>query len=144
VVLSGGAGEVRLAWEVARHMATVPLIAAGNLGLSQAIALIARCDLLLCGDSGPMHVAAAVGTPVVALFGPTDPARWGPRTPDSRVVRRRVFCGPRPACSAGPHPTCPRANPVCMSAITVEEVLLAAEAALTGRAERGLSLQEVR
>ncbi len=63
---------------------------------------------------------------------------------DSRVVRRRVFCGPRPACSAGPHPACPRGNPACMNAITAEEVLLEAEALLAERAEEGSSLQEVR
>ena len=133
VVLTGGPGEVRLAWEVARHTETSPAVVAGNLTLSQSVALIERCDLLLCGDSGPMHIAAAVGTPLVALFGPTDPRHWGPRAPRSRVVRRRLFCGPRPACIAGPHPECPRGRAVCIQDIPVEEVVEAAEALLSDR-----------
>lgn len=133
VVLTGGPGEVRLAWEVARHTGTSPAVLAGNLTLSQSVALIERCDLLLCGDSGPMHIAAAVGTPLVALFGPTDPRHWGPRAPRSRVVRRRLSCGPRPACIAGGRPECPRGRAVCMQDIPVEEVVEAAEALLSDR-----------
>jgi len=133
VILTGGPGEVRLAWEVARHTETSPVVVAGNLTLSQSVALIERCDLLLCGDSGPMHIAAAVGTPLVALFGPTDPRHWGPRTPRHRVVRRRLSCGPRAACIAGPHPECPRGRAACIQDITVEEVVEAAEALLSDR-----------
>lgn len=127
VILTGGPGEVKLAWEVARHTETSPAVVAGNLTLSQSVALIERCDLFLCGDSGPMHIAAAVGTPLVALFGPTDPRFWGPRTQSSRVVRRRLFCGPRPACLAGPYPECPRGESVCIRDIPEEEVVEAAE-----------------
>ncbi|MBI2950525.1 glycosyltransferase family 9 protein [bacterium] len=133
VILTGGPGEVRLAWEVARHTETSPVVVAGNLTLSQSVALIERCDLLLCGDSGPMHIAAAVGTPLVALFGPTDPRHWGPRTPRHRVVRRRLFCGPRAACIAGPRPECPRGRAACIQDISVEEVVEAAEALLSDR-----------
>ena len=139
VVLTGGPGEVKLAWEIASHQASSPVIAAGNLTLPQFLALIERCDLLVCGDSGPMHLADALGTPLVALFGPTDPAHWGPRSPISRVVRRNMICGPRSACAAGPSPECPRGEAFCIREISVGEVLEASEA-LLGESRRSFAV----
>ena len=55
--------------------------------LAQMIALLRRADLVIAGDTGPLHVAAALGRPVVALFGPTDPARTGPWGTHARVLR---------------------------------------------------------
>ena len=55
--------------------------------LVQLIALIRRAALVIAGDTGPTHLAAALGRPVLALFGPTDPARTGPRGPSARVLR---------------------------------------------------------
>jgi heptosyltransferase-2 len=85
-------------------------------------ALLAALDLLVCGDTGVGHLAAALGTPVVALFGPTDPALSSPRGPVI-VIRRPAPCTPCP------YRRCPIDHP-CMRALTADEVAAAAEARL--------------
>ncbi|MGZ9204857.1 MAG: glycosyltransferase family 9 protein, partial [Nitrospira sp.] len=69
---------------------------------------------------GAMHIAAAMGTPVVALFGPTYPRRWGPRGGPAQVIYKGLDCR---ACN---HPTCLRGDDRCMQQITVDEVFAAA------------------
>jgi ADP-heptose:LPS heptosyltransferase len=70
----------------------------------------------VAADTGPLHLACAVGTPVVALFGPTDPERNGPFREEDRVVRRTPVCAPcyRRSCPV---------HPGVMAGITVDEVL---------------------
>jgi heptosyltransferase-2 len=89
-------------------------------------ALLALGRLLVSNDSGPMHLAAAVGTPVVAFFGPTDPGRTAPTGSASRVLDRYVFCSPcfRSKCPYGHE---------CMKEITVDMALAACEEILAGR-----------
>jgi ADP-heptose:LPS heptosyltransferase len=82
-----------------------------------------RARLVVAADTGPLHLACAVGTPVVALFGPTDPGRNGPFAPGDAVVRRTPACAP---CYSR---TCPRHAGV-MEGIAVAEVLAAAHARL--------------
>ncbi|WP_446009498.1 glycosyltransferase family 9 protein [Candidatus Electrothrix sp.] len=74
----GGAQDKEYIASIAQHMTTEPLIAAGQLTLPQSVALIQRASLYIGLDSGPMHIAALTGTPVVALFGPTHPDKVGP------------------------------------------------------------------
>ena len=62
--------------------------------LREYVALSRRARLVVAADTGPLHIACAVGTPVVALFGPTDPERNGPYRPEDRVVRRTPSCAP--------------------------------------------------
>jgi ADP-heptose:LPS heptosyltransferase len=83
-------------------------------------ALFARARLVVANDSGPAHLAAAVGTPVVAFFGPTDPGRTAPSGGRVRVLDRYVFCSP---CF---RETCPYGHE-CMEEITVEDALRACE-----------------
>lgn len=84
VVVAGGPGEEDLVRHVAGLTAQAPprgVLIAPRLDLLELAALIERCDLFIGPDTGPMHIAWAVGTPVLALFGPTDPALnapWGP------------------------------------------------------------------
>jgi len=66
----------------------------GKLTLMQLKALLARAALFITNDSGPMHIAAAVQTPVLALFGPTDPKIYGPLGSQHRVVRLELPCSP--------------------------------------------------
>lgn len=87
-------------------------------------AVLARARLLVSNDSGPMHLAAAVGTPVVAFFGPTDPGRTAPAGSPSRILDRYVFCSPcyLKACPYGHE---------CMKEISVEDALRAVEEVLS-------------
>ena len=89
-----------------------------------------RARLVVAADTGPLHLACAVGTPVVALFGPTDPARNGPFAPEDVVVRRTPPCAP---CYSR---TCARHAGV-MDEIAVAEVLAAAEGRLAVAREQG-------
>jgi ADP-heptose:LPS heptosyltransferase len=89
-------------------------------------AIYEECDLVIGADTGPLHLAAALGVPVVGLYGPKDPAiyaPWDARTAAAApVVRRPVHCSP---CNRR---TCP--NVICMPAIQVEDVVEAARASL--------------
>ncbi|MDE0088888.1 MAG: lipopolysaccharide heptosyltransferase II [Candidatus Poribacteria bacterium] len=65
--------------------------------IRELAALLSRCDLVVCNDSGPMHLAAALDVPTVAIFGPTDHVAWRPMSENASVVRRDMPCWP---CSA--------------------------------------------
>jgi ADP-heptose:LPS heptosyltransferase len=81
-------------------------------------ALISRCNLFLCNDSGPMHLAAATKTPTVAIFGPGEYIRWQPQHPNSKIVRKSFICSP---CSQN---DC--INPMCVLQVDIEDVIKAA------------------
>ena len=78
---------------------------AGRTSLDQAVALLALADAVVSNDSGLMHVAAALGRPQVALFGPSDALRTGPRNPAARVLRLGLDCSPcnKRVCPLGHH-----------------------------------------
>lgn len=78
ILLLGGPDEADLASAVAAFMQTVPLIPAGDLSLLASFALIEACDLYIGNDSGLLHAAAALGTPYVGIYGPTNPANFHP------------------------------------------------------------------
>lgn len=94
IVLIGTADEGKALAQIASAMSVPVVVAAGALTFREAAALIARSCLLVSGDTGPMHVAAALGTPQVALFGATSPAWYGPRTPSAISLLHEVPCGP--------------------------------------------------
>ncbi len=89
---------------------------AAGFTLSKLTELLKRSDVVVTNDSGPMHIAAAVGTPVVALFGPTCPARTGPYTKKRIIIHKNMECIP---CFRKP---CSQNSFECMESITVEEV----------------------
>jgi ADP-heptose:LPS heptosyltransferase len=108
--------------------------------LGELAALLARCAGYVGGDSGITHLAAAVGTPVVAVFGPTDPRRWAPRGPRVAVVRRPVACQP---CSWEAMWACP--HRACLMELAPEAVVAAAVRRFAlGRAAAGASPGEKR
>ncbi|MCI5143021.1 MAG: glycosyltransferase family 9 protein [Candidatus Electrothrix sp. ATG1] len=78
VIFGGSPQDTNYIGSISRLMKTDPIIAAGRLTLPQSAALIQHASLYIGLDSGPMHIAALAGTPVVALFGPTHPSRVGP------------------------------------------------------------------
>ena len=87
VLVHAGPGE-EPGLEPFRSLAPRPrIVAAGGQPLEEALALFARAGLMVTGDTGPMHCAAALGVPVVALFGPTWPERTGPWGPGHRVLQ---------------------------------------------------------
>jgi ADP-heptose:LPS heptosyltransferase len=75
-------------------MRTAPIDFAGKTTMKELIALLRRLRLFITNDSGPMHLAAAVGTPVIVLFGPTDPARTGPYGNGHTILRSGIPCSP--------------------------------------------------
>ena len=99
-----------------------PLNLAGKTDLAQLAELFRRCAVVISNDSGPMHLAAAVGTPVVAVFGPTDPALTGPYGSRHVVLRSGIPCSPcmKPRCTHKPRME-------CMTPVTVEQVLAAVQ-----------------
>ncbi len=85
VVVNTGPSEEALAKEVVRASGRKAMIAECNV--SQLISLTRRATLMVAGDTGPLHLACALGKPVVGIFGPTDPARNGPYGSENRVLR---------------------------------------------------------
>ena len=118
-VLSGvvvGPGEEGLGEAVSRQARHRPVVLGADLDPVELAALLRQARVVVSNDSGPMHLAAAVGTPVVAFFGPTDPGRTGPTGAPARVLDRYVFCSP---CFLR---QCPYGHE-CMQEITVEMAL---------------------
>jgi lipopolysaccharide heptosyltransferase II len=97
---------------------------AGQTNLTQLAGLLQRVDLLLSGDSGPMHIAAAVGTELIAIHGPTDPALSGPVSPKAIILRDDIWCSPCYQAKGLPA-DCRFFTTQCMKNITPERVLTA-------------------
>ncbi len=98
ILVLGGPGEEDIARRIAARMKRKAVNLAGTLSLDDLAYIISRLDLLLTNDSGPMHIGAATGTPLVALFGPEDPVLMGPYTGKGRfrIVYKDVSCRPCP------------------------------------------------
>ena len=94
VILFGTNSEAEVCRQIASRMRHRPVNLAGQTPIGELPALFSRCQLFLGNDSGAMHVAAAVGVPVVAVFGPTDPEGTSPVTPSWSLVRHPVSCSP--------------------------------------------------
>jgi len=93
-VLLGGPDATDGARIIADRMTDPPIDLTGSTTLKELAAVLGEARVLLTNDSGPMHVAAAVGRPVVAIFGPTNPKRTGPYGPGHRVLAGRAACSP--------------------------------------------------
>jgi lipopolysaccharide heptosyltransferase II len=128
VVLTGAPNEEPLAHAVLRHADAPLLDLVGKTSVPELVAVLAASDQLVTGDSGPMHIACALRTPVVALHGPTDPDLSGPTAPDAMVLRRDLWCAPCYDASATAE--CRFGNPVCMKTLTPDLVFAAARAQL--------------
>jgi heptosyltransferase-2 len=120
VLIFGGKGEEQLGTAIAAMMTAPTIVFSGRTTVRQLMALIKRCRLFVTNDTGPMHVAAAFGVPLVAIFGPTNPATTSPYGPGHELVRHPVECSP---CLLRECPIDHR----CMQGIGVEEVYGAAE-----------------
>lgn len=126
IVLTGADADQSLVTAVRRALPASNLVdAVGSADLMTVAALIARCDLMITGDTGPMHIAHAVGTPIVAVFGPSDPRRYAPRGPFDRVVRIELPCAPCNRIRLPPA-RCTGVTPDCLALIEPDRVLGAA------------------
>ena len=129
IVVVGGAGDEMLAAGIVQAVRSAGGRAAsgcGTLTLRESAALLGRCRLLVTNDSAPLHFAQAVGTPTVALFGPTLPSfGFGPLNPGDRVVEvTDLAC--RPCSKHGPA-ACPLEHHRCLRDLSVERVIAAIE-----------------
>ena len=122
IVLFGSAGEKEMIEELARGLGPRVTVAAGKTTVKQVAALIEKCDMLICNDSGLMHVAVAVGTPVIAIYGPTDIRRTAPLGAEHTVIRHELPCSPcfRLEGDEQIH-LCPHHD--CLMSITTDEVV---------------------
>lgn len=116
VLIFGGPKETELVRTVASLMNARAIPFAGNLQIRQLAACIERCDLFLTNDTGPMHIAAAVGTPTVSLFGPGNHIRFQPLGDLNQTIRHAVPCSP---CKQF---TDKCKDNICMKGIGVDEV----------------------
>jgi heptosyltransferase II len=123
-VIVGGAEDIQLADAIVEAARGRAVSAAGALSLRGSAALIRRAAVLVTNDSAPLHLATAVGTPVVAVFGPTVPEfGFGPRrTGDIVLGRDELPC--RPCSTHGPQ-TCPLGHHRCMRDLSAGEVAAA-------------------
>jgi heptosyltransferase-2 len=94
IAIVGGAAERPLGEAIAAALTVPARVLCGETTLGELVGVVSRLSLLLTNDSGPMHVAAALGVPVVAVFGPTDWRETGPVGPRQRLVREPVHCSP--------------------------------------------------
>lgn len=128
VVVTGAPNELALAHEIMRRMSAPAFDLTGKTSLQELVALMAESDLVITGDSGPMHIACAVQTPTVALHGPTEPAQSGPTGDLAIILRHQLWCSPCYDSSATAE--CRFGNPVCMKLISPHDVFAAARAQL--------------
>ena len=129
LIVVGGGRDVALGDAIASALRGRLRNLAGRTTPAELAAVLSHCHLLVGIDSGPMHVAAAMGVPVVGLFGPTDPDRTGPMGDGSEIIFHPQPCGP---CMT---PTC--TDRTCMASISADEVVSAGRGIL----ERSVSAQ---
>ena len=120
IIITGGKRDIKLANNISNLMIIKPIIVAGKTTLKQLAVLIQKCKLFITNDSGPMHIAAAVKTPLIALFGP-GPLEYSPYGDGKRhiVIKKEVDCSPCYKMKCRSHK--------CMERISAGEVLQAAE-----------------
>ena len=129
-VIVGGPGEEELGQKIAGRLSCQAVVLSGRTSIRELLAVTKRCAIFLTNDTGPMHVAQALGVPVVAVFGSTDPQATGPVGQANGVVRSVVRCAP---CFL-------RACPIdhrCMTGVSVEQALEVAGSQLLDGPVRG-------
>jgi ADP-heptose:LPS heptosyltransferase len=130
IVLTGGPGDTALVDRMKLALPPARIVDASRVeNLLTVGAILERCDLMVTGDTGPMHLAAAVGTPVVAVFGPSDPRRYAPRGAHDCVIRVDLPCAPCNRIRLPPA-RCTGRIPECLALVTPDRVFDAARAIL--------------
>ena len=94
IIILGSAGERKAAEEIKAAIGERAIVQSGRTSIHAAAAMLERCRLLVCNDSSIMHIGAAMGVPMVAVWGPTDPRRRGHSGKDQIVIRKELPCSP--------------------------------------------------
>ena len=123
VLLIGSADEADVTHEVTNRMRRKPTVLTGKTSLDQVTAVLSLVDLVVTNDTGPAHIAAALGRPTLVIFGPTNPLTTRPFAPEAEILRHPPDCAP---CMLRDCPIDHR----CMTAITVDEVFEHSQALL--------------
>lgn len=129
IALTGGEAELQLTHAIAQQMREKPVLLAGETRIGTLAAVLERAALALGPDSGPLHLAAAAGTPTVALFGPADPAEFRPWGPEAQHIVLTSDIGCRPCRILDWRGDSPQNHP-CLRDISVERVVEAAHRAM--------------
>ncbi|HVP36977.1 MAG TPA: lipopolysaccharide heptosyltransferase II [Terriglobales bacterium] len=120
VIFIGGKEDEVLCHEIVNKMKTKPFIAAGEISPLQSAALISSCKVMLSNDTAPLHIAVAMGVPVVAIFGSTIPEfGFAPTGKNDVVIQKKLYCRP---CGIHGRKKCPEKHFRCMKEITAEDV----------------------
>ena len=134
VIFTGAEVEKGIVAEITKYMKHKATNLVGKTTLKQFAALTKQCDLFISLDTGPMHIVAAQKTPVVALFGPNTPKKWGPYGDNHRVIYKALPCSPCTQQYRGKVSNCK--NNICMQKITVEDVLKAVDELIRKHAKK--------
>ncbi len=136
VLIGGSNQDIDLAQQIQQKAKCNPIIMAGRTTIKQFAAIAKKSALFVGSDSGAMHIASAVGTPVVALFGPSSLREWGPRGGPVEVLYKGLDCR---ICY---NTTCTRGEESCMRLIAVHEVVAAAQRLLdAGKQAEGVQAE---
>lgn len=127
-LVTWGPGEKDLAERVVEASCGAAFVSP-KMGIQELIPYLKRARLFVGGDTGPFHIACALGVPVVGLFGPSDPAKHGPIGAEDRVVWKAVPCSP---CYKR---RCPGYDTVCLCSVAVPEVVEAVRMRLNGSSQ---------
>lgn len=124
IILTGTNDDLPLLSQIASRLEFNPVLAA-NLTLKQFAELASRLLLFVSVDTGPLHVVAAMGTPVIGLYGPNTPVKWGPYGSSNISVYKKIECSPCTKQYLGKVSKC--SDNKCMKAITVSDVMQAVD-----------------
>lgn len=127
IIIVGDGKDKALVQEIIERIKPAPLNACGKTTIGQLAHLLTKCRLLVSNDSAPMHLAWAVNTPVIAIFGPTSHKKYAPGGPQDVVVHKVLECAP---CEQS---LCRKGTRDCMKSISADEVFAACKKILDGR-----------
>jgi len=124
IIVVGGRGDEAISGKITGLAGNKPVDLTGRIGLRELMAVLSLSDLVVSNDTGPMHLAWTLGTPVVTFLGAADPRGTGPSGEHVRVIRKEMACSP---CIKE---KCPEGTIACLDLITVDEVFEAARESL--------------
>jgi heptosyltransferase-2 len=126
ILLVGSNAEMEVSLDVRKQMRNQPLVLTGETDLAQLVAVLSQVDLLVTNDTGPAHIASALGRPTLVIFGPTNPLTTRPFSPFGEIVREPPDCAP---CMLRDCPIDHR----CMTAISPDQIFERARALLSDK-----------